>query len=106
MARAESQLTITLATQKELLLLSEVDLMEAELSFLRMSTQLELQKRLIARGINTSDTFVQQNMAVKAAEKKLELMRLRYDTQRILQGISKKEPASEPRQPSTPIVEP
>lgn len=94
LARAESQFTITQATQKEKLLLCELDVIEAELALLQMSKKVELQQRLIARGLNTSETFIQQKMAVSAAEKKLELMRVRHETQQMLQGISKAQPAA------------
>lgn len=95
-ARAESQLTITLATQREELLLCQLDVIEAELALLQISKNVELQERLIARGIKTSEIFIQQKMALSAAEKRLELMRVRYQTQRVLQGISTKEPAPQP----------
>ncbi|MAI31112.1 MAG: hypothetical protein CBE00_02015 [Planctomycetaceae bacterium TMED240] len=105
-ARAESQLTITQATQKETLLLCQLDVIEAELALLQLSKKIELQQRLIARGLNTSGNFLQQKMAVSAAEKKLELMRVRHETQRILQGISNASPAGDSKplrsSPATP----
>ena len=95
LARAESQLTVTQATQKENLLLCQLDVIEAELALLQMSKQVELQQRLIARGLNASGTFMQQKMAVSAAEKKLELMRARHETQLILKGKSTAKPAGD-----------
>lgn len=105
-ARAESQLTITLATQREELLLCQLDVIEAELALLQISKNVELQERLIARGIKTSEIFMQQKMALSAAEKRLELMRVRYETQRVLQGISTKEPAPQSKPSSDSSVTP
>ena len=99
-ARAESQLTITLATQKERMLLCQIDVVDAELRLLQMSKKIELQQRLIARGLSTAETFAQEKMALSAAEKQLELMRLRRETQRILQGVSDTQPEGDPKQPS------
>ncbi|OUW82690.1 MAG: hypothetical protein CBD74_06760 [Saprospirales bacterium TMED214] len=98
-ARAESQLIITLATQREKLLLCQLDIIEAELAFLQIRKKLELQERLVARGLSTSETLAQQKLAMTAAEKKLELMRIRHETQRILQGIPNTEPESNPQEP-------
>lgn len=98
--RAESQLTITLATERERMLLCQIDVVEAELTLLQMSKKIELHQRLIARGLSTSETFIQQKLAMTAAEKQLELMRLRYETQRILQGVSDAKPEGDPKQPS------
>jgi hypothetical protein len=105
-ARAESQLTITLATQKEKLLLCQLDVIEAELALLQISKKLELQQRLLARGINTSETFAQQKLAMTAAEKKLELMRVRHETQRILQGMPNADPDGDPENPSRSATTP
>ena len=105
-ARAESQLTITLATQREELLLCQLDVIEAELALLQISKNVELQERLIARGIKTSEIFMQQKLALSAAEKRLELMRVRYETQRVLQGISTKEPAPQSKPSSDSSVTP
>ena len=99
-ARAESQLTITLATQKERMLLCQIDVVDAELRLLQMSKKIELQQRLIARGLSTAETFAQEKLALSAAEKQLELMRLRHETQRILQGISDAKPEGDTKQPS------
>ncbi|MDB4749280.1 hypothetical protein OAF83_00095 [Rubripirellula sp.] len=86
--RAESRLTTTLAIQKETMLLCQLDVIEAELEFLQLSKKVEMQQRLVARGLKTSEPLAQQKMAVAAAQKKLELMRLRQETQQTLQGGS------------------
>ena len=105
-ARAESQLTITLATQREKLLLCQLDIIEAELTLLQLSKKLELQQRLIARGLSTSETLTQQKLAMTAAEKKLELMRIRHETERILQGVPNAESEGDPQKPSRSVSTP
>jgi len=99
-ARAESQLTITLATQKERMLMCQIDVSEAELKLLQMRKRIEMQQRLLARGLRPSDTFVEQKLAMSAAEKTLELMRVRQETQRILQGLPDAKPDVDPKLPS------
>ena len=105
-ARAESQLTVTLATQRETMLLCQLDVIEAELSLLQMNKKVELQQRLIARGLGTSETFRQQKLAVNAAVKKLELMRVRQETQRILQGVPNAKPEGDAKQTAPSSTKP
>ena len=105
-ARAESQLTITLATQREKLLLCQLDIIEAELALLQTRKKLELQQRLIARGLSTSETLTQQKLAMNAAEKKLELMRIRHETQRILQRVPNTEAEDDSQKPSRSVTTP
>ena len=105
-ARAESQLTITLATQREKLLLCQLDIIEAELALLQTRKKLELQQRLIARGLSTSEILTQQKLAMNAAEKKLELMRIRHETQRILQRVPNTETEDDSKKPSRSVTTP
>lgn len=99
-ARAESQLAITLATQRERMLVCQIDVSEAELKLLQMRKKIEMQQRLLARGLSPSDTFIEQKLAMSAAEKTLELMRVRLETQRILQGLPDAKPDADPKPPS------
>ena len=84
-SRAESQLAITLALQKERLLLCELNVLDAERELLRTTNFYALQERLAARGITTPQALAEDKMTLNFSQKKLELMRLRLVTQQTLE---------------------
>jgi len=83
-SRAESQLVIALALQKENLLLCELDVIDAERELLRTSKILALQERLVARGLTPTEALAEDKLLVNIARKRLEVMRLRLETQQSL----------------------
>ena len=84
-SRAESQLAIALALQKERLLLCELNVLDAERELLRTTNFYALQERLAARGITTPQALAEDKMTLNFSQKKLELMRLRLVTQQTLE---------------------
>ena len=84
-SRAESQLAIAVALQKERLLLCELNVLDAERELLRTTNFYALQERLAARGITTPQALAEDKMTLNFSQKRLELMRLRLVTQQTLE---------------------
>ena len=84
-SRAESQLAIALALQKERLLLCELNVLDAERELLRTTNFYALQERLAARGITTPQALAEDKLTLNFSQKRLELMRLRLVTQQTLE---------------------
>jgi hypothetical protein len=104
--RAESQLAIALALQKESMIFCELDIIAAERELLRTSKYFEMQQRLIAKGRTTSRGLAENKFAVTAAQRKVDLMRLRLKTLQTLEGITDSETDDEPREPPASSNEP
>ena len=77
MIRAENQLLISRALQEENRLLCEIDIIEAERRLLQAKRELELQQRLVAKGLTTTAAISEEVLSVSVAQKKLELLRIR-----------------------------
>jgi len=104
--RAESQLAIALALQKESMIFCELDIIAAERELLRTSKYFEMQQRLIAKGRTTSRGLAENKFAVTAAQRKVDLMRLRLKTLQTLEGITDSETDDGPREPPASSNEP
>ena len=77
MIRAENQLLISRALQEENRLLCEIDIIEAERRLLQAKRKLELQQRLVAKGLTTTAAISEEVLSVSVAQKKLELLHIR-----------------------------
>ena len=84
----------------------ELDIIAAERELLRTSKYFEMQQRLIAKGRTTSRGLAENKFAVTAAQRKVDLMRLRLKTLQTLEGITDSETDDEPREPPASSNEP
>lgn len=97
-AQAKGQLQIARAAQTENLIMLDLDRIHAESEYVTQSSELILLERAIAKGYASSDRLAQRRLEVELAKKRLDLAKLRLETQRALA----KEPAQNPPIPPSP----
>jgi hypothetical protein len=96
LVRAEGQLNAAKAAQEESLLLMELDVVYAESQLMELRREKEVTQRLAAKGYTSSDRLQHLLMKEQLAEKELQLVKLRLQTQKKVAGHDAPPAAPEP----------
>ena len=85
-AQAKGQLQIAIAAQAENLILLDLDRIHAESEYVAQSNELIFLERSVAKGYTSGDRLPQRRLEVELAKKRLDLAKLRLNTQKRLAG--------------------